>query len=601
MEKNGNIITAKIKFIELNKYDNTKIRFHVNSSFDGVKYDSKTSEYISVPTNYFDKAWDNNYLLNFFMSFFSYGEEYASFYKKKNNKDIGVLELNALFSKSTIIFERTKNYAEDNSEVFYGYNTRIIDLQLSESVIERYSKILPKISNFYIENNLIKINDTHICVIKKQDNSEEIELDYVLLDKMPTIEYNKLNFFVNNPKFNLQDLEKYVQSRPLLLNIINSKTNYCHELNEAYGCHFSELPKSEDKNNWFDEENHEGFHDEIEFLKKSYQEQVLLRIIAYDLSKTLFKCKQNKSYIACSHRETGFQKQAHYISDNIEAKIETNFGYGSASYFKVILKYKNLIISPYSLFVEYRKYGAIDVLSFWRSYDSFNSSWRNAFSEIVNAHNLAVNDEEQFLEIYVKQECNKMIEILETFVTSEQFSFQDYEIIDDKFGTKSRKLLIEKASKISSSISFISHILEFEEIVKLTDCVLRIESCNEIILPQVILELSHIGNDIIKSQKACEKQQDVLLPYELELEKYLEYNISLEDANAQLINGSKEKESILLELTKQYIENNVFFQNELKIMRELVSISDNLIEQQQTALDSISKINNYFSRKNDIT
>lgn len=582
------IIEAKVKYIERNRYNQEQIRFHMDCSFEGIRRNSR-GDYVVASVDSFnysigDEKFFREFSLKHLLSFFSYGDiYYGIFLKKKSGLDISPLQY--LFHGAKMTFKRIKSESYDGGVY---YSTIIVNVKPEENV---ENKFLSFISKYFRKNGLIEINETHLCVIMKVENSDEIQLDYVLLDRTCSHDIDILASLAENPQNNLSDMEKFVESSSMLSKAVDMNTRYCHELGKAYGCHFDK--KYEEEPFCFED---------MDSLKCTYCEQVKLRLKAFDFRNSIERCKTDKSIIAYSHRETGFFTQEHQISKNIKATIKTNFGYGSVTYFRIMLQYKDLLLSPYSMYLQYKKYGVVEVLNYWRlydrnSYEDYNDSWVDAFEEIVAAHNLAITDESKFLQVYVEDECYKMIDQLERIVNgTENIEYRDCKFQEDN----DRHLTIEKAAKTSSALSLISHILEFEDICMLYDCKKRIEDCNMKILPQIKEELKSIDKDIAKVEKKREILQERVTGYEAQIEKYInekwpKLKIDVKNNLLFLEEAERIKEQLRIEFAKD--EVNKEYQESLRGLRECVSYLNNLKRFQREAIDSINRIYSYFGNK----
>ena len=78
------------------------------------------------------------------------------------------------------------------------------------------------------------------------------------------------------------------------------------------------------------------------------------RKMAYAMWKQSAELYEKKKVIALSHRRGGWHCDSWDFGQNVTFSIRTNFGFGSASYFDVVYKYKKLQLTSFSHFVKYK-------------------------------------------------------------------------------------------------------------------------------------------------------------------------------------------------------------------------------------------------------
>lgn len=131
---------------------------------------------------------------------------------------------------------------------------------------------------------------------------------------------------------------------------------------------------------------------------------------------TLKLVLEDESVCMYSLEAVGWHSYIYPVHGDFEFKVNTNFCYGSSSYFHIIVKYKGVTILPYSHIVSYYHANMVSFLSCTRSYYPERCNWDSCFKYIVELINEACNDEAKFIEKWIKQELRIMIEGLESIM-----------------------------------------------------------------------------------------------------------------------------------------------------------------------------------------
>ena len=116
----------------------------------------------------------------------------------------------------------------------------------------------------------------------------------------------------------------------------------------------------------------------------------------------------------------GWTNFDYIISDDVRIKVQTNFGYGVASYFRIIFSYKGIPILPYSMYVNYYYARSRDLARYTRNYDLGldRKCWERSFDFVVETSNMAASNPDAFVKEWVMREVNDMIEGLRAIVNN---------------------------------------------------------------------------------------------------------------------------------------------------------------------------------------
>ena len=171
----------------------------------------------------------------------------------------------------------------------------------------------------------------------------------------------------------------------------------------------------------------------IRELKSHILEKILLWFKVFNIEFAYDKAKKVPNILVYSHRISGWSNPEYKITDNLRQQVKTNFGYGSVSYFYSLITFKNIQITPFSEWIDYRYSNFSEVIRYTRSFRSRvlvldrnnkpwyyktkidNSYWHNAIEFTKNAANLSLTNEEEFVEKYIISECENLVNGLEKF------------------------------------------------------------------------------------------------------------------------------------------------------------------------------------------
>lgn len=460
------------------------------------------------------------------------------------------------------------------------------------------------------------INKNYILVLLFEDNT--LKIDKINYSENFKNELEILSNLCKNPKDNVFDVVNYIKTSFVSQKLTKKQFNFCLKLDDAYQSVHVNVNAISDQLNidrlkkyqkFFNEINNSDtylFIKEVCELKVKVLNQMFLWVKGFDIECAYEKAKENSNVRAYSHKISGWSFPNFQITENLEIKINTNFGYGSASYFFVTLVYCGIEITPFSEWIDYRFSFFSHIIRYSKSFrvtiPKFNifgefsyfkilisdQSWNNALIYVRDAGNLLLSNESEFVKLYIISECEKMIKGLVDFKNSNFHSFWDYEALSEdqiKFIKQKRydmdgfELINFRAEKIIGALDFLIKLREYEKIIS------TIEYQN------IIIELSH---EIIPN-----------VIYELELQ-----TLDLQETNESFDLFKKEKTE-LLNKNEMYLELksklNTDFQKTYSIEYELFlkefeeskSIEKKYENKIKLHTANLSKLNNYRSKYYD--
>lgn len=347
-----------------------------------------------------------------------------------------------------------------------------------------------------------RINEDLICVLKKDDSNQIIK-SYLEIINPLSESIGKIEDLCDNPKIGLIHLSEKISSFSEL-KLLNSQYSYCEDLNRPYQGFTANIQnlvnqiieKENDIRRKIKEKEEKNYEDDFDAEKErinfklSVKATLLKWSKASAINKAYRRCHEDKSILTFSHRLCGWSNPVYKLTPNFSVEIKTNFGYGNASYFYTILKYKEIEITPFSEWIEYEFANFSEINRYTKSYELENKFWLDATEFCKEACNLSIHDERTFIQKYIMDECEKMVSGLEDIFHREQFSFKARKTKEEDYTVdKSGHELVEyRGEKISGALDFVSKILEFDQIAQIKSFISRIEDSNRRIKPILIEE-----------------------------------------------------------------------------------------------------------------
>jgi len=221
----------------------------------------------------------------------------------------------------------------------------------------------------------------------------------------------------------------------------------------------------------------------------------------------------------------GWTNFDYIISDDVRIKVQTNFGYGVASYFRIIFSYKGIPILPYSMYVNYYYARSRDLARYTRNYDLGldRKCWERSFDFVVETSNMAASNPDAFVKEWVMREVNDMIEGLRAIVNNPNSVMDKW--LDKMDGLENespylhvrqmdgeakkhyecypREMAMElKAKKISGALDFLESLASLKAIYENVE--IAIEAIKKLavkIVPEISKTIKLIVADIAKLKK----------------------------------------------------------------------------------------------------
>ena len=227
------------------------------------------------------------------------------------------------------------------------------------------------------------------------------------------------------------------------------------------------------------------------------------RKMAYSLWEKSVELCDRYDVIALSHRRGGWQNTHWEFGDNVSFDIRTNFGFGSASYFDIVYKYKKLTLTSFSHFIKYKNSTYASVMRCTRSFPLRYSWWEGLMNDCISFYNALVTNDKNYVFVWIDEQLVKLCSGLENFVVQHRWTFESYsdygcshftEISGDDFW-------ILKADKMAQSLQFIKNIKELPMEIDSGQYINRIiNACNKL-HPLLNAKIESVNNDLTQTEE----------------------------------------------------------------------------------------------------
>ena len=152
--------------------------------------------------------------------------------------------------------------------------------------------------------------------------------------------------------------------------------------------------------------------------KKKYLKKASIYIKCQRLSETVNKIKEHEGIKLYSRDVVGYSTYTHKINDDITVELRTNFGFGRAAYFNLAIKYKDIVVLPYSYLVHYYYANMKSLMACTRAYRPLRESWEASIDFIADFVNQSIADPKKIIGEYVIKEVEEMMKGLRTIMDS---------------------------------------------------------------------------------------------------------------------------------------------------------------------------------------
>lgn len=350
------------------------------------------------------------------------------------------------------------------------------------------------------EKFINKINEEFICILKKNISTQEIEINYTYINKLLTTSIEKLSYLCQKIDIKVEEIIDFLKENEEL-NQLNNFYRYCDKLDGKYQS-FTANKEDYLKNilnqlnfiyfNYSSPKDKKKKDEKIKDLKNEIEKMFIRWQKAYSINACYNTCIKDNDILSFSHRISGWSNPIYHLTKYFSLKFQTNFGYGKSSYFFLVLKYKNILITPFSEWIEYDVADFSEIVRYTQKYILENKSWLEAMEYAKEACNISINQETKFVKKYIIEECEKMVNGLEKILFAKEINVKDKDDEKIKINKKGEALIDFRAEKISGALDFVSKLYELENIICVDDYIKRIENCNIKLKPYLINEIERL-------------------------------------------------------------------------------------------------------------
>jgi hypothetical protein len=191
--------------------------------------------------------------------------------------------------------------------------------------------------------------------------------------------------------------------------------------------------------------------------------------VCFEHSTKKFEERYGDRIVAMSHRRGGWYGINWKFNDDISFNINTNFGFGSCSYFYAIFMYKDIILAPYSFYIKYKNSTFASVTRCTYQYSLEYKSWDSVMTDCLNFYDAIVKKNYNYVFTWLDKQLNEMVSGLERLIDRSSAVFWDESINKSHasgFATISGDdFWLVKSKKIAYSLDFIRNISSLPAVI----------------------------------------------------------------------------------------------------------------------------------------
>lgn len=457
--------------------------------------------------------------------------------------------------------------------------------------------------------NSVDVNNTHICVLKKDKNSSNVNLDFIPIIYPDKFETDSFEDILSKGYNNIKEIIDFIKNnRKDLVKL--SALNYCSNIGDKYQdivirqIYLDKLVRS------IEEKDFNHVRNLISSKINKYKEAKIFQ-------KNIKEISSSPNTIMYSHRYHGWTTMNYSINNSFKAMIKSNFGYGMSSYFFTILEFENICLAPFSYWIKYRYAMTHEIINYSKKHFLQDNSWIESMEfiqEVIHDFNTDLN---MFLQKYLIDECENLVEGLEFILNETIFEFYESKIKQKKISQqkivnqyywvirkerlKGRELDIFRANKITGALEFINAISKYDRIISVQRFINKIEFLNEKLYPKLLIQKNRYQYQL-ESVNESYKQKNIIL--EREKLKYQTINEELETFIKSKENLEELKKNDRNELVRLFsIKNPNYgtlekkYNNLKKEVFELLSLSKELDIAIEKMSECILNYEQYFELK----
>ena len=261
------------------------------------------------------------------------------------------------------------------------------------------------------------------------------------------------------------------------------------------------------------------------------------------------KIKEKYDWKMISSESIGWTGYEYPIDQDFVVHVSSNFGYGYASYFHLIVIYKDIIIAPYSYLIKYYKANMVQICNCTRAYTVVRDNWEEAFEFVRDFVNHGKENPASFAKKYIMKEVNDLVSGLVRIMQSPESEVQQkindmevyskeyrsltfiyhmpnedkqyFEINREEFG------VVYKSEKISCGLDVLNSLKSVSSILPEVEASIeQIKNLNYLLVPEITTLSNTISQEIEIFNSKIEQFDDQLGKLEKDKKPYYDQCIA---------------------------------------------------------------------------
>lgn len=261
-------------------------------------------------------------------------------------------------------------------------------------------------------------------------------------------------------------------------------------------------------------------------LKQGFMDTVERYVYAEDYISLYRQTVVLDSLKIISEEKIGWSIYEHRPNKDTSFRISTNYGYGRSAYFRVNMCYKGVDILPYSHVVTYAIAKMEDLVRATRNYSAHRENWPMAMDFMIETSNLAKQNEEEFLRVWLKNEVDEMMSGLRKICGNPELMMTSYEknagkatpylavrnFTEDEVkhykACKEEMNVSLKATKMSGALMFLDNLQRIASVFGYVDNALsELKSLALSIIPEVTRLISALNIELKNLQRELDSEK----------------------------------------------------------------------------------------------
>ena len=311
---------------------------------------------------------------------------------------------------------------------------------------------------------------------------------------------------LNDETTYIEFLKLLNQSKYTKLHEITKNYNYCVNLSGAYQDfkifkhHYSVELAEKDDSNKVPKYGLEKFYRNQKFKCRVLLDHLDHTVAAYNLEKVYKYAEDDKNIIAYSHRKRGWSFPIREVRSNFKFRFKTNFGYGRKAHF-----YLQVIFND----IKYKSKPLFEISEYSDTYKVHEESWVEINSVLARMYDDSKN-QDLFVEKYIVDECNLMINGVQKLLEDDKFEFIDEKKININPEDISHSIIETRGVKVVGILHMFNESVIKCPYLNSESVLIKILEMAKIIVPILDNELSILEEKLNSLQSELKKNLSII-------------------------------------------------------------------------------------------